>query len=182
MGTHRYSSARALAACTSPRETWTRAIRMFEEGLALSRTSGYRAPLGAIAGGLGEAYAHTGRLVEGVALLEEARRDDLRTSALGSHYMTHLRQLSAVYLLTGRFDEAWQHACQALELARQHGSRGNEAFVLCQLGAVHAQAAPPDAEQAEAHYQQALMLAEELGMRPLMAHCHLGIGKLYLKV
>jgi hypothetical protein len=33
--------------------------------------------------------------------------------------------------------------------------------------------------QAEAHYQQALVLAEELGMRPLMAHCHRGLGTLY---
>ena len=39
---------------------------------------------------------------------------------------------------------------------------------------VQAHAAPPDAAQAEAHYQQALALAEELGMRPLLAHCHLG--------
>jgi tetratricopeptide (TPR) repeat protein len=121
-------------------------------------------------------------MAEGLALLEETRRDDLRTGALGSHYITHLRQLSAVYLPAGRFDEAWQHAYQALDLARQHGARGNEAFVLCQLSTVHTQAAPPDAEQAEAHYQQALMLAEELGMRALMAHCHLGLGKLYLKV
>ena len=32
---------------------------------------------------------------------------------------------------------------------------------------------------AERHYRQALALAEELGMRPLVAHCHLGLGKLY---
>ena len=38
---------------------------------------------------------------------------------------------------------------------------------------------PPDAEQAEAHYQQALALAEALGMRPLQAHCHRGLGMLY---
>ena len=92
------------------------------------------------------------------------------------------RQLSAVYLLAGRFDEAWQHACQALDLARQQKERGNEALGAAQLGAVHAQADPPDVEQAEAHYQQALALAEELGMRPLQAHCHLGLGTLYAKI
>jgi predicted ATPase len=31
---------------------------------------------------------------------------------------------------------------------------------------------------AEAHYRQALALAEELGLRPLMAHCQLGLGVL----
>jgi predicted protein tyrosine phosphatase len=37
-----------------------------------------------------------------------------------------------------------------------------------------------DAESGEAHYRKALALAEPLGMRPLVAHCHLGLGKLYL--
>ena len=38
---------------------------------------------------------------------------------------------------------------------------------------------PPGSEQAAAHYRQALALAEELGMRPLQAHCHRGLGTLY---
>ena len=38
---------------------------------------------------------------------------------------------------------------------------------------------PPESEQAEAYYRQALALAEELGMRPLQAHCHRGLGRLY---
>jgi predicted RNA polymerase sigma factor len=38
---------------------------------------------------------------------------------------------------------------------------------------------PPAVAQAEAHYRQALALAEELGMRPLQAHCHHGLGRLY---
>ena len=72
-----------------------------------------------------------------------------------------------------------QHARQALDLARQRKERGIEAHALHQLGVVYAHADPPDVEQAEAHYQQALALAEALGMRPLVAHCHLGLGKLY---
>jgi transcriptional regulator with AAA-type ATPase domain/tetratricopeptide (TPR) repeat protein len=36
-----------------------------------------------------------------------------------------------------------------------------------------------DAESAEAHYCKALALAEPRGMRPLIAHCHLGLGRLY---
>ena len=47
------------------------------------------------------------------------------------------------------------------------------------LGEIAAQADPPDLESAEAHYRQALARADELGMRPLAAHCHLGLGKLY---
>ena len=53
--------------------------------------------------------------------------------------------------------------------------------MLFQLGAVHAQAGPPDVQQAEARYREALMLAEVLRMRPLQAHCHRGLGTLYVK-
>jgi tetratricopeptide (TPR) repeat protein len=155
------------------------AIRVLEEGLALCRATGNRAPLWAIVGGLGEAYAHMGRIAEGLALLEEALGDDLRTGRLGSSYVTHLRQLSAVSLLAGHCDEACQHACQALDLAREQKVRGQEALVLFQLGAVHAQTNPLDVQQTEARYQEALMLAKELGMRPLQAHCHRGLGTLY---
>jgi hypothetical protein len=41
---------------------------------------------------------------------------------------------------------------------------------------------PLDGEQAEACYRQALALADELGMRPLQAHCHRGLGTLYAKL
>jgi hypothetical protein len=41
---------------------------------------------------------------------------------------------------------------------------------------------PPEVAPAEAHYQQALALAEELGMRPLVAHCHHGLGTLYATI
>ena len=57
--------------------------------------------------------------------------------------------------------------------------RGYQAYALRLLGEIAAQREPPEVEQAEAHYQQALALADELGMRPLQAHCHLGLGTLY---
>jgi hypothetical protein len=47
------------------------------------------------------------------------------------------------------------------------------------LGEIAATASPLDADGAEAHYRQAMALARQLGMRPLIAHCHLGLGKLY---
>jgi hypothetical protein len=36
-----------------------------------------------------------------------------------------------------------------------------------------------DAERGKTHYREALALADQLGMRPLVAHCHLGLGRLY---
>jgi len=154
------------------------AIRVYEQGLALCRASGNRNNLRLIAAGLGYASALQGRLAEGRALLEEAISEGIRTGALLGHAY-RVAWLSEVCRLAGRGDEAWQHACQALNLARQQKTRGWEAHALHQLGTVHAHAAPPEAEEAETHYQQALALAEELGMRPLVAHCHHGLGRLY---
>jgi tetratricopeptide (TPR) repeat protein len=119
-----------------------------------------------------------GRLAEGRALLEEGISEGIRTGApIGQAY--RVAWLSEVWRLAGRGDEAWQHARQALDLARQQKARGDEALALHQLGVVYAHADPLDVEPAEAHYQQALALAEELGMRPLQAHCHRGLGTLY---
>jgi hypothetical protein len=47
------------------------------------------------------------------------------------------------------------------------------------LGEIHVHRQPPEAELAEAAYREALALAETLGMRPLQAHCYLGLGMLH---
>ena len=88
--------------------------------------------------------------------------------------------LSEAYLLAGRLDEAYTQAQRALDFSRTHKEQGHEAYALRLLGEVAAHREPPQGEQAEAHYNQALALAAELGMRPLQAHCHLGLGTLYL--
>ena len=155
------------------------AIRVFVQGLALYRASGNRNTLRLIVAGLGYAYALQGRLTEGRALLEEGISESIRT---GGRRAVHWAWLSEVCRLAGCGDEAWQHARQALDLAVQQKARGNEALALHQLGVVQAHADPPDVAQAEAHYQQALALAEELGMRPLVAHCRFGLGTLYTKI
>ena len=87
--------------------------------------------------------------------------------------------MSEAYLLAGRMQEAVQLAGRALGLARTYKERGHEAWALRLLGEIAAHQAPPETEPAAHHYRQALALAEELGMRPLVAHCHLGLGKLY---
>ena len=154
------------------------AIRVLEQGLALCRASGNRNQLPGIAGYLGHAYALQGRLAEGRALLEEASSESIHTGGLQGQ-ASRVAWLSEVCHLAGRGEEAWQHARQALDLARQQKARGDEALALHQLGTLHAHADPPNTEQAEAYYQQALALAEELGMHPLQAHCHHGLGQLY---
>jgi hypothetical protein len=77
--------------------------------------------------------------------------------------------------------DASQPARHALERSRDLKQRGHEAYALRLRGAIAAQRQPPDAEAAAAAYRQARTLADELGMRPLAAHCHLGLGTLYAR-
>jgi tetratricopeptide (TPR) repeat protein len=51
--------------------------------------------------------------------------------------------------------------------------------VIQRYGEIATHGKSPDVEKAEVYYQQALALAEKFGMRPLMAHCHRGLGTLY---
>ena len=50
------------------------------------------------------------------------------------------------------------------------------------MGEIAARGDPVEAETAESWYRQALALASELEMRPLVAHCHLGLGQLYRRI
>jgi tetratricopeptide (TPR) repeat protein len=83
------------------------------------------------------------------------------------------------YLLAGRSEEAVRLARRALELCREHKERGHEAWTLRLLGDIASHPDSPDIETAEGHYREAMAVADALGMRPLLAHCHLGLGKLY---
>jgi tetratricopeptide (TPR) repeat protein len=87
--------------------------------------------------------------------------------------------LGEVQLLAGHLEEAHTLAERALAHARAHQEHGHQANALRLLGESAAQREPPERERTEAHYRQALALADELGMRPLKAHCHRGLGILY---
>jgi tetratricopeptide (TPR) repeat protein len=87
--------------------------------------------------------------------------------------------LSEAYLRLGRLDEALAVARRGLEIGRAHAQQGDQAWALRLLGEIHAHRQPPEAALAAASYREALALAEALGMRPLQAHCHRGLGTLY---
>jgi hypothetical protein len=84
-------------------------------------------------------------------------------------------------MLAGRLEEAHALTEHALALAHERQERGNQAYTLRLLGDIHTRHDPPAIDPAATHYRQALALAEQLGMRPLQAHCHRGLGTLYLK-
>jgi ATP/maltotriose-dependent transcriptional regulator MalT len=90
--------------------------------------------------------------------------------------------LGEAHLLAGRLDEAHTLAEHTLAIARTHQERRNQAYAMRLLGEITAHRTPSEVGLAEAHFRQALALAEDLGMRPLVAHCHLGLGKLYANI
>jgi class 3 adenylate cyclase/tetratricopeptide (TPR) repeat protein len=130
---------------------------------------------------LGAAYTLSGRSADAVALLMQAME---RTTAMENIVaQTPCRlSLSEAQVLAGRLEEAHVLAERALALAQAHQERGHEAYALRLLGEIAAHCDPPEVERAEAFYHQALALADALGMRPLLAHCHFGLGILYTQI
>ncbi len=129
-----------------------------------------------IAGVLGHAYALTGRLTESLGVLQEAvERKSGRHS--GWAHPRDVYYLAEAYLRIGRDDDALRSGGEALELSRAYGQRGQEADVLCLLADIHA--VQGHDERAEQYEVDAVALAVKCGMRPLVARCHLGLGKLY---
>jgi class 3 adenylate cyclase/tetratricopeptide (TPR) repeat protein len=152
------------------------AIPPLEQGLALCRATDNHLWLGEIAADLGLAYARAGRIDDALPVLEFALKEAATTGLQWTYARQHA-QISEGYLLAGQRDEAARLAAIALEAARAHKQRGQEAAALW-LSAEIARCAL-EGERAEADYQHAMALASEIGLRPLAAHCHLGLGKLY---
>jgi tetratricopeptide (TPR) repeat protein len=155
------------------------AISVLERSLALCQTVHVPMLFPLITSVLGTAYALAGRAPEALPLLEQT----LERVASGGRMFAHelvLTELSKACLLVGRVDEASALAGRLREFSRTHTGHGHQAHACLLLGDVAMRRDPPNVDQAAAHYRQALILAEEAGMRPLQAHCHLGLGKLYI--
>jgi len=87
--------------------------------------------------------------------------------------------LGEAYLAARCTDKARALLEEALAGTVERKMRSVEAAARRLLGDVALQAEPPDTALAERHYRDALALATELRMRPLVAHCHAGLARLY---
>jgi class 3 adenylate cyclase/tetratricopeptide (TPR) repeat protein len=83
-------------------------------------------------------------------------------------------------LSLGRLDEARELAGRSAESSKHQP--GFKAHALRLLGDLASHPRQFDAQGGEAYYRQALELAQQHGMRPLVAHCHLGLGRLYDRI
>jgi class 3 adenylate cyclase/tetratricopeptide (TPR) repeat protein len=157
---------------------FSQAIAVLERALDLAQGAYLWLVVPQVAALLGAAYTLAGRTAEAVPLLERAVEQAVAMGFMFDHALRTV-WLGEAYLLAGHLEEAYTQAQYALEFSRAHQEQGYEAYALRLLGEIAAQRTPLETEQAEVHYQQALALAEELGMRPLQAHCHRGLGMLY---
>jgi tetratricopeptide (TPR) repeat protein len=143
----------------------------------LCRTYGLDTWVPLTASSLGLAYAFTGRHNEGVELVQDAIRRG-KEARLTHYEPVRMNFLANTYLLAGRHDDALATAQDTLKLARRYRERGPEAWALYLIAVSMAQAQPGERSEIRDNYLAAQDLAEELGMRPLVAHCHIGLGKL----
>jgi len=161
------------------RGDWGKARSLIEHEIAVARTGNVVlllpwavASSAWILAQLGEASEALNRLREGEQLLErQAARGIVAHGGWGYH------SLGRACLLLGRLDEARRLGDRAVESSpSQPGFRAHAVHL---LGDIATHPDRFDAERGEVHYRKVLALAEPRGMRPLVAHCHLGLGKLY---
>jgi tetratricopeptide (TPR) repeat protein len=126
---------------------------------------------------LGRAYALSGRFSDALPLLEKCVAP--RTFGQSARHGFPFINLAEGYLLAGRVDEAFEIASRGLDYVRGRRDRGLKACALWLIGEIDSQRDRRTVDTAEHYYREGLELATELGMRPLVAHCHLGLGKLY---
>jgi tetratricopeptide (TPR) repeat protein len=155
-----------------------RAIQTAEQAVRFAQEANSPVAFVYSAGSLGSALTEAGRALEAIPLLEQVVE-----TAVKRQIKAGLGRLEGVladaYARLGRRDEAPAWARRALDTARAQSALPEEVLALRLLGEIHAHGEPAGLGAAEDWYRQALTLATELGMRPLVAHCHLGLGKLY---
>jgi tetratricopeptide (TPR) repeat protein len=150
------------------------AIAHGEDAVRIAEGAAQPYSLGLAHGALGHVYCVQGKPASGIPAL--ARGEFLGVMWCQSRRMV---QLGEAHLLADRVDDAAATAERALALADGHGERGNRAHALRLLADVLRCRDRGDFESAERLLRQALVLAEALGMRPLVARCQLGMGELY---
>jgi transcriptional regulator of acetoin/glycerol metabolism/tetratricopeptide (TPR) repeat protein len=178
---HAYTVGHAYYAAATLRflkGDWAEARALLEHGLAVWRTGNFSLSLphpvassAWVLAQIGEASEALTRLREGEELLERQVGRGI-VNQLGGDYGS----LGRACLLLGRLDEARSLGDRALKYSPSHA--GSAAHALHLLGDIATHPDRFDATSAEAHHRHALALAESRGMRPLVAHCHLGLGKL----
>jgi tetratricopeptide (TPR) repeat protein len=157
---------------------WARACSLVEHGIAAYRSGNILLNLPHAVASSAWALAQVGEVGPARSRFEEGEQLLAREAARGivGIHGEACHALGRAALLLGRLDEARRLGERALFYSPAHP--GFAAHALHLLGDVAAHPDRFDAERGEAHQRKALALAERCAMRPLVAHCHLGLGRL----
>jgi tetratricopeptide (TPR) repeat protein len=156
----------------------TAALPLLESAMERCQAAGIVQMLPIAASFLGAAYLQAGRRPEAITLLENAAAQARALGVMVYHALSVVC-LGHAYRLDGRLSDAETQAKYAIGLSQSQKDCGNEAWAYHLLGETLAQNPTREIKAAEAAFQQALARAQAYGMRPLQAHCHLGLSVLY---
>jgi tetratricopeptide (TPR) repeat protein len=157
---------------------WAKACSLIERGIAAFRTGNIVVGLSTMVAASAWVLAQVGEASEVLTRVREGEQLlDHQAARGGVPIPMPYQSLGRAALLLGRLDEAQSLGERAITYSPFRQS--DVAHALHLLGDIATHPDRFDAESGEAHYCKALALAEPRGMRPLIAHCHLGLGKLY---
>jgi len=158
---------------------WVKTRSLVEQWINLPRTLDVAVLLPWAVASAAWALAQLGEANESLSRVREAEQLLERQAARGivGHRGWAYQAVSRACLLLGRLDEARRLGHCSIESAQRQP--GFTAHALRLLGDLATHPDQFDAEIGAAHYQQAQALADVHGMRPLAAHCRLGLGKLF---
>ena len=176
-----YQACRSLARLYLCRGAFSHALPLLERTLALCQEADLPYGVPGTLFRLGWAYAQAGRPTEALPYLDQAGQW-AASHQTDEENAIRLVLLGESYVSLGDLAAAIPPAHAALALAQERQERGFQAYALRLLGALAAQGPEPDVAAAAGYYRQSIRLAQELGMRPLLAHGHLGVGLLYSRL
>jgi len=161
---------------------WASARKLSEYGFNVFKSGNVAIQLPSALAACAWASAQLGDMTEAANQIQLGEQviERFATTGIVAHLAWSYHVLGRASLVLGRVDEAGRLAARAIDFSPRHP--GFTAHAQHLLGDIAAHPARMDAEKGEAHYRESLALAEPRGMRPLVAHCHLGLGALYRRI
>jgi tetratricopeptide (TPR) repeat protein len=177
---HKYTMVLAYAAAAAPhieQGDGDAAVPWQERSLTIAREQEIRIHVILQSARLGIAYGLTGRHREAINLLEDASAAEESTRFLTNRAKT-LTALGYEYLAVRETGRARDAADRALQFTRERSARGDEADALALLGEICLTEAPESVDLAETTLMGSLTIAQEIGLKPLMARLQLCLAHL----